>query len=68
MHVFKLLIQEKSTQDEKVHFIKRNELKVTQTELLTFFKCDFLNLVTILSIFLYVDKMEVVAPSLTNAL
>ena len=34
---FKLLSREKSIQDEKVRFIKGNELKLTQVELFLFF-------------------------------
>ena len=34
---FKSLSREKSTQDEKVRFIKRNELKENQVELHSFF-------------------------------
>ena len=34
---FNSLSREKSTQDEKVHFIKGNKLKLTQVELLSFF-------------------------------
>ena len=37
MHFSKMLSQEKSSQDEKVSFIKGNELKLTQFELLSFF-------------------------------
>ena len=37
MHHFKLFNQVKSTQDEKGRFIKGNELKLTQAELLSFF-------------------------------
>ena len=33
----KSFIQVKSTQEEKVHFIKGNELKLTQVQLLSFF-------------------------------
>ena len=36
-YIFKLLSQEKSTHEEKVRFIKRNELKVTQFEILPIF-------------------------------
>ena len=34
VHIFKSFGQEKSTQDEKVRYIKENELKVTQLELI----------------------------------
>ena len=34
---FKSISKVKSTQDQKRHFIKRNELKLTQDELLIFF-------------------------------
>ena len=37
MHFLKSFNREKSTQDEKVHFIKGNELKLTQVELSSFF-------------------------------
>ena len=37
MHHFKSFSRIKSTQDEKVHSIKGNELKLTQFELLSFF-------------------------------
>ena len=37
MHFFKWFSRQKSTEDEKVRFIKGNELKVTQVELLSFF-------------------------------
>ena len=37
MNFFKSFSREKSTQDEIVYFIKENELKVTQVELLLFF-------------------------------
>ena len=37
MHFLNLLSQEKSTLDEKVHFKKGKELKLTQVELLSFF-------------------------------
>ena len=36
MHIFKSFNLEKSTQNEKVSFIKENELNVTQVELLSF--------------------------------
>ena len=38
MHIFKSCSREKSTQDEKVRFIKENEFKSTQVELLSIFK------------------------------
>ena len=37
MHHFKSFSRVKSTQDQKVHFIKGNELKLTRVELLLFF-------------------------------
>ena len=37
MHHFKSFSRIKPTQDEKVRFIKRNELKLIQVELLSFF-------------------------------
>ena len=37
VHYFKSFNQVKSTQDEKVLFFKRNEKKLTQVELLSFF-------------------------------
>ena len=37
VHYFKSFIREKSTQDKNVRFIKGNELKLTQVELLSFF-------------------------------
>ena len=37
MHFLKSLSREKSTQDEKMRFIQRNVLKLTQVELLSFF-------------------------------
>ena len=37
MYVFKSFVREKSTQDEKMCFIKGNELKLTQVRLLSFF-------------------------------
>ena len=37
MHFFKSLNSEKSSQDEKERFIKGNEFKVTQFELLSIF-------------------------------
>ena len=36
MYYFKTLSQVKSTQDEKVRFVKRNELKLIQVLLLSF--------------------------------
>ena len=36
MHHFESFSGEKSTQDERVHFIKGNEIKLTQIELLSF--------------------------------
>ena len=36
-HFFKTRSQEISAEDEKVRFIKKHELKVTQVELLSFF-------------------------------
>ena len=36
MHYFKSFSRVKSTQDEKARFIKGNELKLTQVELLSF--------------------------------
>ena len=36
MHHFKSFRRVKSTQDEKVHFIKGNELKLTQIQLILF--------------------------------
>ena len=37
VHFLNLLSREKSTLDEKVHFKKGKELKLTQVELLSFF-------------------------------
>ena len=37
MHHFKSFIRVKLTQDEKVSLFKRNELKLTQVELFSFF-------------------------------
>ena len=37
MHLFKSLSREKSTQDEKMRFIKGNESKLTQIEIISFF-------------------------------
>ena len=37
MHFLKFFIREKSTQNEKVRFIKENDLKVSQIQLLSFF-------------------------------
>ena len=37
IHFFKCFNRKKSTQDEKVGFIKENELKLSQVELLSFF-------------------------------
>ena len=47
MHIFKLFCRENSTQDEKVHFIKGNELRVTQIELLSLYIFTSLLLVTL---------------------
>ena len=37
MHHFKLFIRIKTTQEEKMRFIKGNKLKLTEVELLPFF-------------------------------
>ena len=37
VHIFKTCSREKSSEDERVRFVKRNELKVTQVEILSFF-------------------------------
>ena len=37
VHYFKSFSRVKSTQDEKVHFIHKNELKLAQIELFSFF-------------------------------
>ena len=37
VYFFKSFSREKSTQDERVRFIKGNQLKVTQVKLLSFF-------------------------------
>ena len=50
MHFFKPFSRAKSTEDEKVHFIKGNELKVNQVE----FKLSYSSLFH--SLFLRVNK------------
>ena len=45
MHHFKYFSRVKSTQDKKVRFIRGNELKLTQVDLLSFFIFKNVNIV-----------------------